>query len=118
MHRLLLRQIKRHLTPAQAADPLLTEFLAAVDAAYDAADSDRALVERSLELVSHELMDRNQRLAASAAELERSVRARTAELIAAQERYQSLIERSPWIVYVADADVSAGLRYASPQVAK
>ena len=118
MHRLLLRQIKRHLTPAQAADPLLTEFLTAVDAAYDAADSDRALVERSLELVSHELMDRNQRLAASAAELERSVRARTAELIAAQERYQSLIERSPWIVYVADADVSAGLRYASPQVAK
>jgi hypothetical protein len=37
----------------------LKDLLAAVDGAYAESDSDRALVERSLELASNELMERN-----------------------------------------------------------
>jgi signal transduction histidine kinase len=62
MHRLLERQLRR--LGLQPAGPGWDEFLAAVDAAYSQADRDRALVERSLELASQELLTRNRELRA------------------------------------------------------
>jgi signal transduction histidine kinase len=62
MHKLLERQLKKlgMLPPA----PELEEFLATVDAAYTQADRDREMVERSLELASQELLQRNRQLRA------------------------------------------------------
>jgi signal transduction histidine kinase/DNA-binding NarL/FixJ family response regulator len=62
MHRLLERQIRRHLEPGAQISPQLQALIEAVSAAYEQADSDRALLERSLELNSKELLDRNRQL--------------------------------------------------------
>src|SRR3954462_4516968 len=60
MHKLLERQLKKFgLLPVPAA---LEGFLATVDTAYHQADRDREMVERSLELASQELLERNRQL--------------------------------------------------------
>jgi PAS domain S-box-containing protein len=51
LHRLLTRQLKKH-EHARPSD----EFLLAIDAAYRQADEERALLERSLELTSQEML--------------------------------------------------------------
>jgi signal transduction histidine kinase/CheY-like chemotaxis protein len=56
MHRLLRRQLKKYLG-LEEGPAALQPFLAAVDAAYADFDSDRAMLERSLELSSKELSD-------------------------------------------------------------
>jgi len=58
----------------------LDRFVQAIDAAYNQADDDRALLERSLELTSQELLDRNEQLRIRREELEQMVSERTAEL--------------------------------------
>src|SRR5918996_921628 len=55
MHRLLRRQLKKHLGVEDDVPAELQSFVAAVDAAYADFDSDRAMLERSLELSSQEL---------------------------------------------------------------
>lgn len=62
MHRLLRRQVAKHLDPSLASDPSLEEFLAAVARAYEQHDADRRLLERSMDLSSEELYESNQRL--------------------------------------------------------
>lgn len=69
MHRLLQRQIARYLKDAQ---PLPPEFVAAVDAAFVSADADRLQIERSLELMSQELTERNEALRNELAERRRA----------------------------------------------
>lgn len=59
MHKLLERQLKRHFGSLEAVPPDLRPLLEAVGSSYDEADADRRLVERSLELTSQELMQRN-----------------------------------------------------------
>ena len=65
-HKLLARQIRRHLAGGALGAALeagaLDPFLDAVDAGYRQADSDHALLERSLELTSRELTAQNERL--------------------------------------------------------
>jgi two-component system, NtrC family, sensor kinase len=61
MHRLLARQLKRHV-PADVDLSPFSQLLAAIDDAYAAADADRALLERSIELASKELYEQNRRL--------------------------------------------------------
>ncbi|GAB5537664.1 MAG: hypothetical protein Rubg2KO_39130 [Rubricoccaceae bacterium] len=62
-HKLLQRQIRRVFGSAEALDmDGLGPFLDTVNAAYKQADDDRALLERSLELTSNELLEQNQRL--------------------------------------------------------
>ncbi|MHB1261626.1 MAG: PAS domain S-box protein [Thermoplasmatota archaeon] len=58
LHKLLQRQLKRHFGPA-GPPPGLKEFLASVSTSYEESDADRRLVERSLELASQELLQRN-----------------------------------------------------------
>src|ERR687897_3628191 len=57
MHRLLRRQLRKYLGVEDEVPDSLRRFSAAVDAAYADFDSDRALLERSLELSSKELSD-------------------------------------------------------------
>ncbi len=60
-HRLLARQLRKHL--GKAADhPSMQAFLDAVEHAYEQADKERALLERSIDLTSRELIARNQEL--------------------------------------------------------
>jgi PAS domain S-box-containing protein len=57
MHRLLRRQLRKYLGVEDEVPPPLRAFVAAVDTAYVDLDSDRAMLERSLELSSKELSD-------------------------------------------------------------
>jgi signal transduction histidine kinase/DNA-binding response OmpR family regulator len=57
MHRLLRRQLRKYLGVEDDLPEPMSRFIAAVDAAYADFDSDRALLERSLELSSKELSD-------------------------------------------------------------
>ncbi len=59
MHRLLERQIKRYLGDPAKLPPDLSVFIAAVDEAYNSADADRLMIERSLDLMSKELTEAN-----------------------------------------------------------
>ncbi len=61
MHKLLERQLRRHIGEQPIA-PEWQRLLDSVDAAYTQADADRLLVERSLELMSQELVGRHERL--------------------------------------------------------
>ena len=57
MHRLLRRQLRKHLGIEGEVPAALQAFVAAVDAAYADLDNDRAMLERSLELSSNELSE-------------------------------------------------------------
>jgi PAS domain S-box-containing protein len=57
MHRLLRRQLRKYLGVEEQVPAAIQRFMAAVDAAYADFDSDRAILERSLELSSKELSD-------------------------------------------------------------
>jgi len=57
MHRLLRRQLRKHLGFEGEVAAALQPFVAAVDAAYADFDSDRAMLERSLELSVKELLE-------------------------------------------------------------
>jgi hypothetical protein len=58
-HRLLLRQIRKYLGGEGQPSAELSRFLEAVDEAYDQFETDRKLVERSMELSSNELLEAN-----------------------------------------------------------
>ena|SRR5688572_11339011 len=64
MHRLLERQLRRHFGSLEAVPESLRPLIEAVDASYVAADEDRRLVERSLDLASQELVQSNTELRA------------------------------------------------------
>ena len=68
MHRLLERQIKRHLEELGDLREDVRALLAAIDAAYRQEDEDRHMLEHSLETMSQELMERNQALRGELAE--------------------------------------------------
>lgn len=59
MHRLLQRQVSRFLDGQAAMPDGMSQLLIAVSDAYESADTDRLLIERSLELMSKELNERN-----------------------------------------------------------
>ncbi len=80
MHRLLQRQVRRYLGSYDYIPEELQRFIQAVDAAYQQSDDDRALLERSLELTSQELLERNEQLRLRREELEQMVTERTKEL--------------------------------------
>ena len=62
MHKLLIRQLRRHLGSADAIPPDLADFVAAVDEAYQQSDSDRAFLEHTMDRASRELMERQRQL--------------------------------------------------------
>lgn len=62
MHRLLERQIRRNFGSLEQVPHSWQAFIAGVDEAYTKADSDLAMAERSLDIMSDELNQRNQAL--------------------------------------------------------
>src|SRR5688572_1144402 len=85
MHKLLERQIRKHFGVSHDALPEeVRRFLHDVDLAYGAADADRLLVERSLELTSQELMQRNHALHES------------------EERYRRMVETATEGIWLTD----------------
>ena len=62
MHRLLERQIKRYLKTPEKFSEELTEFIKAVDNAYNENDSDRHMLDRAFDLSSQELIELNKGL--------------------------------------------------------
>jgi signal transduction histidine kinase len=72
MHKLLKRQIDRYLGGEERLPDGLQPFLDAVGLAYESADAERLMVERSLELMSQELTERNNDLRAQLAERQKS----------------------------------------------
>lgn len=88
MHPLLERQLRHHLGDVSGTPAALQPLLEAIEAAYRSADEDRALLERSLDLTSQELLQRN-------ADLNREIQqlAATKEALAASEhRYRLIVE--------------------------
>ncbi|MBY0495543.1 MAG: response regulator [Cyanobacteria bacterium] len=63
LHSLLRRQLKRYF-PDEQVPPELAAMLAAIDEAYRQFDNDRAMLERSLDLSSQELLQANSELRA------------------------------------------------------
>lgn len=59
MHKLLERQIKRYLGDSVTLPSGFAVFIAAVDEAYNSADADRLMIERSIDLMSKELTEAN-----------------------------------------------------------
>lgn len=74
MHKLLKNQLKRHKLDTGELPPDLAAFVSAVDEAYLQADEDRKLLERSLDLTSQELLERNAQLRRDIAERSRQER--------------------------------------------
>tara|TARA_R110001592_G_scaffold267611_1_gene533664 strand:- start:19309 stop:21249 length:1941 start_codon:yes stop_codon:yes gene_type:complete len=73
LHRLTARQIKKFLSSDDQSvvcqNVALEAFIQSVDQAYHQADEDRKLLERSIELTSQELKERNQELQQQVTEL-------------------------------------------------
>jgi len=80
MHRLLQRQLKRHLGSCNPLSPEWESFLKAVDEAYCQFDEDHVLLERSLEFSSQELLESNSQLRELLNAVEAQVTERTVEL--------------------------------------
>jgi len=70
VHKLLERQLRKHF-PELPDEPRFRAFCAAVDDAYRACDDDRQLLERSIELASGELFERNRQLERDLASIKR-----------------------------------------------
>ena len=62
MHKLLQRQLRRCFGDAVPTDANFATFIETVSAAYRESERDRALLERSMDLASAELLQRNARL--------------------------------------------------------
>ncbi len=72
MHRLLERQLRRYLGRTDSFPKEWEELINAVDDAYEQADADRLLLERSLDLTSQELIERNSDLSNDVAARQRA----------------------------------------------
>lgn len=59
LHNLLIRQLKQHYGEFEQVPDGLRQFIETVDIAYKAFDEDRAMLERSLDLSSQELLQAN-----------------------------------------------------------
>ncbi|MFE4105907.1 sensor histidine kinase [Almyronema epifaneia] len=96
LHPLLLRQLKRYLkqTPdeASALDDNCQAFLAAISQAYHEFDEDQAILERSLELSSQELLATNRQLKELLETVEAQVESRTQDLAAANTALEETLQ--------------------------
>lgn len=92
-HRLLQRQLKRHLgDQANTLPEGLQDFIAAVNEAYWQAESDRTRLERTLEISSQELLQVNARMQTLLQTMETQVAERTAELTRANAELEATLQ--------------------------
>ena len=97
-HKLLIRQLRRHFGDVADVPASLRPFLDAVEAAYDDADHDRAMMEHSLDTVSSELADRLERVRTAIGERD--------EVQQAMSLLEATLEASSDAVLVLDLDVN------------
>ena len=109
MHKLLLRQLRRHFGSADVPAEL-RGFVDAVNQAYEEAQGDRVLLERAMELTSQEMLERYRDLQSQVGERERVEQA----LRHSEEYFRSLTENASDVVSVLEADGS--VRYHSPAI--
>ncbi len=95
MHRLLLRQLRRHLGTV-APPPNVAGLLDAVSEAYEQADLDRSMIEHTLDLMSDELLSKNR-------ELQQSLGRADARAQFGEQRLQSLMDTLAEGLVVYDA---------------
>lgn len=106
MHSLLKRQVERYL--AEAGDmlpPACQAFISAIDEAYRQFDSDRLLIEHSLENMSRELTDRNRELRRELVENQQAERA-LRESEAGLSRAQQIARLGSWEWNILDNKVT------------
>jgi two-component system sensor histidine kinase/response regulator len=95
MHRLLRRQLRKHLSIEDEVPTELQPFVAAVDAAYTDFDSDRVMLERSQELSLKELSETRDNLGRE------------------RERLQRILDASPVGVGITSDNVA---RFTNPRM--
>jgi signal transduction histidine kinase len=61
-HKLLIRQIKKYLGGLENIPPQWEEFLNAVDSAYQQSDEDYALIERTMDISSKEILEQSTKI--------------------------------------------------------
>ncbi len=93
LHSLLRRQLKRCFGSVEAAPPECGPFLDLVSDAYQQADTDRLMVERSLELSSGELSTANEQLQQAVSQLQAAHRDMEARVIERTRALESANER-------------------------
>lgn len=62
MHRLLVRQIRRLFGDVETLPARLNPLFDAISESYNQADTDRAMIERSLDIASQEMLEQNRKL--------------------------------------------------------
>ena len=100
LHRLLRRQLKRHAGELPADTPL-QPLLRVVSDTYTEADEGRRLMERSLDLTSEELLERNEQLSEQLALLNASLaasRTSSSDASGRPKRMFSIAERANIVV--------------------
>lgn len=88
MHKLLKRQIRK-LLPESSVVPNIKRFVDAVNDAYEQSDNDRALLERSINLASQELSERNKDLKLEIEQQQRTQRELETSLATLQATFDS-----------------------------
>jgi diguanylate cyclase (GGDEF)-like protein/PAS domain S-box-containing protein len=96
MHRLLRRQVERHLGPGREPGPELRRLLAEIDAQYEQADRDRTSLQQSLDLLSDLVRRGGPRTAPRSEE-------RTGTSITRLAR--RLVEQAPFAALFCDTDL-------------
>jgi diguanylate cyclase (GGDEF)-like protein/PAS domain S-box-containing protein len=105
VHKLLLRQIRRHFGAEENVPGALRSFLEAVSRTYEQADTDRELLDHSMHTVSQELISRNARLREVV--LERSKHDQA--LLDQQAFLRQVIDLNPNLIFVKDEEGRFGL---------
>jgi diguanylate cyclase (GGDEF)-like protein len=92
MHSLLNRQIEKFFRTADMIPESYRPFVSAIDRAYEAADTDRRMLERSLEISSQEMIQSYEEMRLLQGKLETRVQERTAELFEANKSLHARVQ--------------------------
>ncbi len=97
LHPLLRRQLKAHLKITSSEEALFADdwqaFIEAIDLAYYEFEEDRAMLERSLELSSEELLSANKQLQKLLKTVEAQVEVRTKDLSKTNQALQTALKK-------------------------
>lgn len=103
-HRLLRRQIDKHLKSIDVSTREMQNFLTAINEAYSSFNNDHKQLERTLELSSNELFKANEKLNKYTEELEEKVKERTTELEQSKNFLDAILNAVANPIFVKDED--------------